>query len=99
MRGLILLFALGVLDACYTVYFIEVAQGVELNPAANYFLSLGVPFFLLWKIGLTGICCAVFYFAFQHLKSLWLHLSILGLVLAYSILAAYHIATFLIVCQ
>jgi len=96
--GLILLFCLCVMDASYTIYFVKIANGKELNPAASYFLSLSPTIFLMWKIGLSLVCCLLFHVAFKLIRARWVHFALLALIFTYSVLAAYHVATFLIVC-
>ena len=49
-------------DAMATVNHISNGIATEGNPVMNFFLHLGVPSFLLVKIGLTTIALALFYY-------------------------------------
>ncbi len=50
---------LGIADAYFTLYHVNVNRAEELNPIMNFFLGMSPKIFFYVKYGLTGLCLLI----------------------------------------
>lgn len=89
-RLLVALMALNLLDAVMTLWAVRLGVATEANPVMAMALDLGEPVFLLAKIGVVGIGCAVLWAA-RHRRIA--QLGACGCVAVYVLLALVHVVT------
>ena len=86
---LVLLFIFSVLDAFFTLMWIQSGLAIEANPILNELVKDGPFSFVATKIALTGLGCIGLYRARHH--SVIARRSIVLLTIGYSALIIYHI--------
>ena len=83
------IFILSLLDAVFTLVWIEAGLAIEANPLLNKLLEHGKFSFISTKILMTGIGCAFLFWAKSKSKSA--RIAIWSIFLVYCIVTGYHL--------
>jgi hypothetical protein len=52
---IILIFLMNIIDLCFTLYWINIEVATEANPLLNFLLTLGLGYFISFKILISSI--------------------------------------------
>jgi uncharacterized membrane protein len=93
--SLIILVVLNLIDACFTIIFVDTLGFQEVNPIVAPLFMWGPITFLIWKLLIVVMCCVFIYAAWLKNKKEWVQKFINILLVIYGILVLTHTTVFI----
>ena len=93
--SLLILLLLNVIDAFFTIIFVDVFGLPEANPIVAPLFIWGSTTFLVWKLLMVATCCTIIYAAWKKNRKRWVQKFVNILLGVYGILVLTHISVFI----
>ena len=92
--SLIIVLLLNIIDAFFTIIFVDALGLEEANPIVAPLFIMGPVTFFIWKIFIVTTCCGIIYASWRVNKKPWVQKFVYALMGIYGILALTHMLVF-----
>lgn len=92
--SLVIVLLLNIIDAFFTIIFVDAIGLQEANPIVAPLFILGPAAFFMWKIFIVTTCCVIIYTSWCVNKKPWVQKFVYALMGVYGILALTHMFVF-----